>query len=375
MYYSKMSPGHGRPGRRRKLREIVTLASWGWNESWESKFAQLRPVECEPGRVVAQERARWMVQTASEVVEARVTSGSRLDLWPVVGDWVAVQPGPAASDPHSIRAVLPRLTYLSRGAAGSGETEQVLCANMDFVWIVHGLDLAPNLRRIERYLSVVWESGASPVIVLTKADLAEELQAYITQVEGIAFGVPVRVVSTRDPESVRALRSTLTYGSTVMLLGPSGVGKSTLVNVLSEETVAATGEVRFGDKKGRHTTTRRELFPIPGGALVIDTPGVREFRIWELDEGLTDAFPDIEELAASCRFRDCRHDVEPGCAVQEAVAVGRLDPGRLVSYRKLQAEAAAEARRSDPLARAAAVAEVKSIMKSLKHHPKYRDRG
>jgi ribosome biogenesis GTPase len=240
--------------------------------------------------------------------------------------------------------------------AGTGHSEQVLAANVDKVWVVHGLDLDFNPRRFERYLAVVWDSGASPEIILTKSDLADDLQAWISQVETVSVGVPIRVVSARDSESVQVLRDSLNPGSTVSLLGPSG-------------------DVRSSDRKGRHVTTRRDLYRIPGGALLLDTPGMRELRVWVLEEGLDHAFPDIAELSRSCRFRDCRHEGEPDCAVQEALESGDLDPERLSSFKKLRAEAAYETRKTDPRARAAAVSEWKTAIKTLKHHPKYKDRS
>jgi ribosome biogenesis GTPase len=353
----------------------MALTEWGWDDQWAQQAAQLGAESSKVARVVGQERASWTVRTHSGPETARIPSVSCSDNYPVVGDWVIAEPGPMPTDPWSILAVFPRRSCISRGEAGTGKSEQILAANVDKVWVVHGLDLAFNPRRLERYLAVVWDSGALPEIILTKSDLADDLGAWVSQVETVSVGVPIRVVSARDSESVQTLRNTLNPGSTVSLLGPSGVGKSTLVNLLSETTVAETGEVRSGDRKGRHITTRRELYRIPGGALLLDTPGIRELRVWLLDDGLDHAFPDIEALARDCRFRDCRHEGEPDCAVQRALESGDLDPERLSSFKKLRAEAAYETRKTDPRARAAAVSEWKTAMKTMKYHPKYKDRG
>jgi ribosome biogenesis GTPase len=313
------------------------------------------------------------VQLASGATTARIASASFPGPYPLTGDWVLVEPGPAPHDPVSIVGVLPRRTALSRGAAGTSGVEQVLAPNVDVVWIVESLDGPPNLRRLERFLAVVWESGATPEIVLTKADLCEDSAHVIADVDAVAMGVMVHAVSVHDLDMLRALRARLKPGSTVALLGPSGVGKSTLINALADELLAATGSVRERDGKGRHTTTGRELYPIPGGGVLLDTPGLRELRLWELGEGLLQTFPDIAELAAGCRFGDCQHEAEPGCAVLAAVASGALSGDRLASFRKLCAEAAYAERRSDPLARASAVAAHKTALKTLKFHPKYRE--
>lgn len=351
------------------------LSDWGWDDTWAAaRAAARRDPEERCGRVSGQERDRWIVQLDDGPAVARLT-GSLGRPYPVTGDWVTVRAGPSPSDPVSIVSVLPRRSAVSRGSAGDGSTEQVLASNVDVIWIVHGLDTPPNDRRLERYLAAAWESGATPEIVLTKADLTPDPAIAVAAVESVAIGVTIHAVSVELPDSVQRLRAQLRPGRTVALLGPSGAGKSTLINALADLPLAATGEVRQYDRKGRHTTTRRELFQLPGGALLMDTPGLRELRLWALDEGLGQAFPEIEALAAGCRFRDCRHESEPGCAVLAAVEEGGVEPERLASYRKLRAEAAHMERKSDPEARAAAVARHKTALKTLKYHPKYRRDG
>ena len=350
------------------------LAALGWSSDWAAAFAQAEIEGAWPARVIAQHRDRWTVQSTTEQRDARVVGVGATTLTPVTGDWVACVAGPHASDPWSIVAVLPRRTGVRRGAAGASHGQQVLAANVDRLWIVQSLEIPPNLRSLERYLAVAWESGAAPEIVLTKSDLAPDLDAATAAVHGVAFGAPMWVVSVEDAGALDALRDSLAPGQTVALLGPSGAGKSTLINRLADADLAETAEVRKSDRKGRHTTTNRQLFPIHGGALLLDTPGMRELKVLDLDEGLGHAFPEIAALAAECRFRDCAHASEPGCAVLAAVEAGTLDPERLASYRKLEAEAAYERRKTDPLARAEQLAEWKTAMRTLKFHPKYKDR-
>lgn len=352
----------------------MSLAEWGWDDRWASAVAA-DPRAASVARVTGQERDRWDLVTSDGARPGRLASARAAGPRPVTGDWVFAAPGPLPADPWSISGVvLPRRSSFSRGAAGGGTAEQVLAANVDRVWIVHGLDVSPNRRRLERYLAVAWESGAVPEVVLTKADVAADLAEATAIVAEVAIGATVWTVSSATGAGMPELLASLRPGRTIALLGPSGVGKSTLVNALADTDLAATGAVRERDRKGRHTTTSRELYRIRGGALLLDTPGMRELRVWDLDEGLAGAFADIDALARDCRFRDCRHDQEPGCAVRRAVADGRLDPGRLASFAKLRAEAEWMARREDPLARAAEVARTKAAMKSLKHHPKFRRR-
>jgi ribosome biogenesis GTPase len=320
---------------------VHDLETLGWDAAWAEQFDPYLADGLVPGRVAVQHRGAWDVLAAPG--ELRTDIAGRLvheapspaDL-PVVGDWVAVAPRPDESA-GTIQAVLPRRTRFSRKTAFTAVEEQVLAANLDVVFIVSSLNEDLNLRRLERYLTMAWESGARPVILLTKADLHSAPEAALAEVESVAYGLPVHALSARTGDGVADVLAYLQPGVTTALLGSSGVGKSTLVNRLTGEERLLTREIR-DDGRGRHTTTRRELVLLPGGGLVIDTPGLREVQLWEAEEGLEEAFDDVAELAAQCRFSDCAHETEPGCAVREALADGRLPRERWESYVKLQRE-------------------------------------
>jgi ribosome biogenesis GTPase / thiamine phosphate phosphatase len=347
----------------------MDLKVWGWDEDWESRWRdRAYSKDVVPARVLQEHRDRWVVASGGEEQAATCHAA---DVRPAVGDWVAVREGGPQGTVLIIDS-LPRRTSFTRGAAGRANREQVVAANVDTVWIVHGLDAPVNPRRLERYLTLGWESGARPVIVLTKTDLADGILELEQTVASIAIGVPVRAVTTVQRESLTVLSPDLTPGSTVALLGPSGAGKSTLVNALLDRSVFKTGSVRSGDHKGRHTTTWRQLVRLESGALLLDTPGMRELQLWDVDEGIDRTFSDIAELGAGCRYSDCVHDSEPGCAVKEAVERGTLDVGRLQSYRKLLAESAYQQRRADVRLRQAEVARIKTIQKSFRDHVKYK---
>ncbi|MFC1939691.1 ribosome small subunit-dependent GTPase A [Chloroflexota bacterium] len=259
--------------------------------------------------------------------------------YPAVGDWVVIQPL-VDEQKGIIHAVLPRKSKFSRKVAGERTEEQIVSANVDTVFIVSGLDGGRNfnLRRIERYLTLAWGSGATPVIVLNKMDLCPDVDIYIRSVEDIAPSIAVHPVSAKERIGLDVLRNYLTKGNTAAFLGSSGVGKSALINALLGEEKQVIGEVRQDDRMGRHTTTKRELILLPSGGIVIDTPGMREIQMWAGEEDLQGAFHDIEILAKRCRFSDCSHNVESGCAVRASIDRGDLDPARLESYRKLQNE-------------------------------------
>jgi len=332
----------------------LSLEDLGWTPGFAEAFAPFAGPGVEPARVSLEHTHIYRVITASGEHLARVAgrlrhdAGGRAD-FPAVGDWVVLEPSASGGDAR-IRAVLPRVTRFSRRAAGNPTEEQVVAANVDVVFLVSGLDHDFNPRRIERYLVTAWDSGASPVIVLNKADLVDDPGPFIVDVQRLA-GVPVHAVSAKDPASLAPVRGHLGRGRTAALLGMSGVGKSSIANALIGEDLLRTRDVREHDSRGRHTTSGRQMVLLADGGILIDTPGMRELQLWDTGDAVTEAFADIDALGEGCRFRDCRHAAEPGCAVVAAVADGRLPALRLESFRKLQQEQVYQATQQDERSR------------------------
>lgn len=328
----------------------MNLSDLGWTDPLALAFADLRLSTCRPFRVCREERTGYCVHDGAAERFATVSGrlrGAAVDAteWPAVGDWVAVEPTPDGRG--VIHAVLPRRSAFVRQVAGRRSDTQVVAANVDTVFLVSGLDGDFNPRRVERYLTLAYGSGAAPVVLLNKADVCPDVEARLQEVEAASPGTPVHAISALGGDGLDVVRRWLAPGRTVAVLGSSGVGKSTLINALLGENRQRTSAVRDGDDRGRHTTTRRELFVVATGGIVIDTPGMRELHLAGSGEGLGAAFEDIAALADACRFRDCGHAHEPGCAVRAAIERGELPAERLASLHKLRRELEYEAARSD----------------------------
>lgn len=353
----------------------MSLAELGWDETFAKAFeAWSARHDVEPARVIIGFNYIYRVSVEAGELEAtisgrlkhRATSRSEL---PAVGDWVVVRKRTGEGG-GSIIAVLPRRSWFSRRMAGNVTDEQIVAANVDVVFVVMGLDRDFNPRRLERYLLLARESGAAPVILLTKPDLCPDVPARVADVAALAGDLPTHVLSPKLNQGIEQVATYLTPGRTGALLGSSGVGKSTIINRLIGEEVQKTREVREADSRGRHTTTHRELVTLPNGGLIIDTPGMRELQLWDVGEAVRQTFDDIEVLAAHCHFTDCRHRDEPRCAVKAAAADGRLAPERLESYLKLQDELAHLARQQDERAQLDEKRRSKIMGKAMKQYLK-----
>ncbi len=360
----------------------MTLTDLGWNDLFASAFAPYAEQGLVPARVVAQ-KGLTQVSTGEAETYADLAGKLRHELkggvgggHPAVGDWVALRP--STGDGRAvIHAILPRKSKFSRKSPGHRTEEQVVAANVDTIFLVSGLDGDFNPRRIERYLTAAWDSGAQPVVVLNKLDRCDDPETCLLEAQSIAMGVPVHRVSALKGTNVEELAAYLGPGQTVGLLGSSGVGKSTLTNRLLGREAQRTAEVREGDDRGRHTTTHRELFLAPTGGLLIDTPGLREIQLWEGDHGggIESAFADVEALAEGCRFADCKHQGEPDCAVAAAAESGSLPAERLESYRKLQRELKQIHIRQDELARIQEKKKSKVVQRAIREHYRLKPRG
>ncbi len=355
---------------RRGMQEA--LAELGWDDRCQALFEPYASRGLNVARVIRGDRGSAVVATQAGVTRAapstRLLKGARaaVDL-PAVGDWVAVMDAEAIDVPL-IEAVLPRSSAITRGDPGDGYDVQVLAANVDTVFVVHPLAESPNLRRLERELSLAWDSGGVPVVVLTKADLSPDPHAALAAVESIALGVDVVAINALAGENVAPLQDHLYGHRTAVLLGPSGAGKSTIVNALLGRPQQETRAVRVSDHRGRHTTVARELISLPEGGVLIDTPGLRALGLTGSEEGISLTFTDVEVLAGACRYRNCRHQDEPDCAVQAAIDSGALPATRLTSYQKLMREAAVAAARTDARLRTEEDRKAKTIAKAVKNY-------
>ncbi len=351
------------------------LRAYGWSRQWERRLQALGRPALEPGRVIRAHRGVLTLETGRGPLAARL-SGRRAHLakeaaeLAVVGDWVAFERA-ATDGPAVVHEILERRNRLSRKVAGERSVEQLVAANVDQVLLVMGLDGDYNLRRLERFLAMAGESGARPAVVLNKLDLCSDVEPRFEAVRALCSGSPVVALSALAGD-LDALELLLTPAETVAFVGSSGAGKSTLINRLLGKDAQRTLPVRAGDSRGRHATTHRELFRLPGGCLVIDNPGVREIQLWSASGVLPEVFDDVERWARGCRFGDCRHGGEPDCAVQEAIRRGDLDPARLESWRRLEHEAAALELRKDARARRQRDRELGKLYRSIQREKRDR---
>jgi len=353
----------------------VNLIELGWNPFFNQYFQQFRRQDLSPARIAKEHKLLYVVYCEHGDLRAEVSGKFRhrtllRSSFPKMGDWVAVTVRPEEGK-ATIHVLLPRKNSFSRKVAGENTEEQIVAANIDTVFIVSGLDGDFNLRRIERYLALTWNSGTRPVIVLNKTDICSEVEECIEKVESVAFGVPVHPISAKKSNGLHMLREYLGKGKTVVLLGSSGVGKSTIINSLLGVERQSVSSVRETDSHGRHTTSDRELIILPNGGMIIDNPGMREIQMWVDGEDMGKNFKDIEELTLSCRFPDCSHQSKPDCAVQDALSKGTLESKRFQSYLKLKRELCYLATRKDQKVRLAQKEKWKKLSQWSKKMRKY----
>ncbi|WP_397386448.1 ribosome small subunit-dependent GTPase A [Paenibacillus terrigena] len=352
------------------------LQQLGFNPSIQTAFESFASLGYQAARVALEHTHLYTLYSEHGELIGEVSGKYRYGAlgrgdYPAVGDWVAISARPEDGR-ATIHAVLPRFSKFSRKVAGSTTDEQIVATNINTVFLVVALNNDFNVRRVERYLIMAWESGANPVIILSKADLCDDPEAKAVELESVAIGVPVHIVSTVSETGFNELKPYLAEGMTIALLGSSGVGKSSIINqMLGTESQKVQG-VREGDDRGRHTTTHRELFILPDGALMIDTPGMRELQLWDADEGFSSSFQDVESLTEQCFYSDCQHQEEPRCAVRMALENGSLEQGRYDNYNKMKAELAYLARKEDAKLRQQEKLKWKQITKSMRSSHKSR---
>ncbi|SCY34246.1 ribosome small subunit-dependent GTPase A [Alkaliphilus peptidifermentans] len=320
----------------------MNLKMLGWNDFFQEGYNNSQSEGYEMGRICVEHKHIYRIYTRIGEVIGEISGKMRfhangMNDYPAVGDWVLINLREEEKK-ATINGIIPRKSKISRKVAGNETEEQILAANFDTVFIVSSLNKDFNVRRIERYLIMAWESGGSPVIILSKADLCDNIDEKIEELLPIALGVPIHIISSVDGIGMREIEQYFGMGKTVAVLGSSGVGKSTLINHLAKKEVLEVQNIREVDDRGRHTTTHRQLVILPSGGIIIDTPGMREFQLWDGDEGVNDTFEDINSLALNCKFNDCSHEAEPGCAVKTAIKDGNLLESRYKSFKKLEKE-------------------------------------
>lgn len=348
----------------------MNLSHLGWKSSLQKAYEGIEKEGASVGRVALEHKHIYRVYTEQGDILAEISGKMRHEAlgredFPAVGDWVVVSVREQEGK-GTIHSILPRFSKFSRKVAGQTTEEQIVAANVDTVLLVMALNHDFNLRRIERYLLLAWESGANPVIVLSKADLCDDVAAKVAEVMAVSPGVDVFAVSATVNTGMDQLMPYVGIGQTVALIGSSGAGKSTIINRLFGKEVQKTGGIREDDSKGKHTTTHRELVVLPDGGLLVDTPGMREIQLWGGEEGISSSFSDVESLAEGCMFQDCRHESEPNCAVKEALENGALAPERFQNYLKLQKELAYQARKEDKALQLAEKQKWKKIHQSVR---------